>query len=139
MGHYWSEMGPDTPVEREPEKRIPITDKPTRVDGSTEQGSFTEEATIIEIAAEYDDYDPRAPGKYNSESGSPDNWDYVQHLRVFQTPYGEENAIKLAERIIKTYGAQFHTKRPGRVLRRSVTYGPWEEVKEVTDSTEGWY
>lgn len=141
MGHYASEMADyDIPLPK-PEKRA-IDEKYRREHGGkTHPGSFTEETTVVEFAADYDVWDSDAPRYEKEKPGDPELWQWrPERYYIYSSRYVD--AVECVEHglyIIRSHGNQAKTGRPGKVLRRTVTYGPWEEVASTEESTEGWY
>ncbi len=144
MGHYLSEMSDYDPGPPPPYVRVAIDDKPRRSRGSNSGlGSYTEETTGVEYAIDYDTYDSST--RYERpKPGDPENWQYKPERQFLHGPWDDtEDAMKRflehAISVIKMHGDQGRTKRPGRVIRRTVTYGPWEILDETGETQEGWY
>lgn len=146
MGHYASEMVGDPNPDYTPPPYVKKSpdDKPLYSYGSTPgDGSFTETTEVEEWAVEYHVPDRQAEYK-KDEPGGPENWKYRRERQFIMGPNqrhdkDESRVIDHAKTIIKIKGYQDSTKRPGKIMRRQVTYGPWEVVDEFSEVDTGWY
>lgn len=148
MGHYWSEMGADVaPSEKVEYVKKSPDDKSIRIyaRGHGVEGSFTEDTVETDYAIQYDTYDEDT--RYQqSAPDDPENWRYRRERQHVQAPafdlYGDEAMpkwLKNMKELIRINGEQHRTGRSGLIMRRTVTYGPWEVLGEESDHDEGWY
>jgi len=149
MGHYLSEMGGDPDPNYKPPvyvKKSP-DDKPVRIytRGQSVEGSFTEETVETDYAVQFDSYDEDTRYKPDAP-GDPENWKYRRERQHIHGPsfhlHGDgalEKWLKFAKELIRIKGDQDRTKRPGLIMCRKVTYGPWEILGEESEHDEGWF
>jgi hypothetical protein len=143
MGHYWSEMQGDVDPNYEPPayvKRSPEDKAMYSYGGDPAEGSFTEETVQEEWAVQYHVPDRQAEYK-KDEPGDPENWKYRRERQYINGPSeirDEERVIEHGKTIAKIKGYQSDT-RPAQVMRRTITYGPWEVVGRTGETDTGWY
>jgi hypothetical protein len=100
-----------------------------------------EDTVRVEYAVDYDVYDysarylPKRPDDPPLSEWKPQR----MHLYSPSSGASEEEQIKWGEQSIRSHGNQDRTGRPGRVMKRTVTYGPWEVIAESNEHSEGWY
>jgi len=142
MGHYLSEMSDGPSVSTPPRRRKGLEEKTRRVISGpdTVLGSMDEETAHVEYVADFDvyDYDARWIPKRPDD---PENSEYKpQRIHLYSPARAtEEDQIKYGLQAIRMHGNQDITGRPGLVMKRTVTYGPWEVIAETEESSEGWY
>ena len=142
MGHYLSEMsdGPNTPSP--PRRRKGLDEKTRRVISGPADvlGSMDEDTVRVEYVADFDvyDYDARYLPK---RSDDPENNEWKPQRTHLYSPEhaNEEQQIEYGLQAIRMHGNQDRTGRPGLVMKRTVTYGPWEVIAESSEHTEGYY
>ncbi len=140
MGHYASEMA-DFDYKPPAYVKKHVDEKVMRVLGEHHhEGSMTEETTSVEWVAQYDSFDYDTLHK-REEKGDPFGWKFRRIRTFISTFFGEkeEDIVKQGLYFIKMHGDQDMIGRPGRVMRRTVTYGPWEVIAESSEKQEGWY
>lgn len=138
MGHYWSEMRPDSKKEpyRAPRtKDIPYEDRPRHTHTSPWFAPQTEEGTVVEFALDYDSWDGEFRGRDDTRE---DHYIKSRQLSVVTERMTEEKLIEHYKRFASIHH-DGHEERPAVMMRRTVTYGPWEVVTETTEHTEGWH
>jgi hypothetical protein len=151
MGHYASEMADYdfTPPKPPPFEKVPLEKQERHLHRSKwmpESAAGAHES--YQWAADYDAFNPEASKDFRATAFDK-NRDKLRKGRWWLKPVryiftgvprnDDERAKKMVKDHIKFHGEQHEAGRPGQVLRRKVTYGPWEVVDETEEHSEGWY
>jgi len=134
VGHYWSEMRPDpdyVPPPKPPAKALVDKERKALCRGV---GAPLDAGERVQYAIDYDDTEPN----YWYKKGDPEgaNLRPIREIMTFEHQRSDEEVASLLEELA---AVRMRGNRKAATMKRTVTYGPWEPISEVTEPYEGRY